>query len=369
MKTIDIEVPKNQISRLGDVTYAHVRAKNLPELPLGGNPRAQNLRSRVAKQIEEGLTEHPETFHLLNRGITITAKTTDYDPKTGLLHLLLNDQGGVIDGGHTLAILRRHTESDALVRLEIIEGQRNLTRDLARSRNTSQQVKEQSLANLSGRFQWIKDALKPEPFADSIAYRENELKPIDVREIIALITLFHPQFQSVDNPPLMGYSSKKRCLEMFLDPDYEAGYKFLTPLIGTILKLSDYIEFRFPEIYENSGGYSALMGERAKVRLGKVVEVRKVEAGFTLHYLEQSAYWRFPLGWTTPILAALRGSLDYQTGNWKANPYELFDKLGKKLVLATLETSRESGRGSPNAVGKNLEHWKKLHTIVLKELK
>jgi hypothetical protein len=83
MKTQTVEIPiaKDKISFLGDPTgkgnqtiYAFVKISDLPmNLPLDVNPRGQDTESRVARQIQGGLLEDPSVFHLLNRGLTMTA--------------------------------------------------------------------------------------------------------------------------------------------------------------------------------------------------------------------------------------------------------------------------------------------------------
>jgi hypothetical protein len=57
------------------------------------------------------------------------------------------------------------------------------------TRNTSAQVKEFALDNLAKKFEWLKEQL-PE-FEPVIVYRENERKPVKVRDVIALLTLFN----------------------------------------------------------------------------------------------------------------------------------------------------------------------------------
>jgi hypothetical protein len=76
---------------------------------LGPNPREPVLSSPVSKKIEETLRENGENFHLLNRGITIVAKSMEYDNKTQKVRLALADTDeeerfyGILDGGNTNA--------------------------------------------------------------------------------------------------------------------------------------------------------------------------------------------------------------------------------------------------------------------------
>lgn len=54
--------------------------------------------------------------------------------------------------------------------LEVFTGVEDILFDLARSRNRSTQVKEKSLANLEGKFDFIKESLKNEEFFYDIAW-------------------------------------------------------------------------------------------------------------------------------------------------------------------------------------------------------
>lgn len=359
------------------------------------NPRSQNTDSRVSRQIQGGLLDNSANFHLLNRGLTVTAFDTKYDARSQDLCLeLANGYYGVLDGGHTYAVIRKNiapylvqpveTETedkaptktlerpdffDAFVRMEVVTGVKSdLLVDIARSRNTSAQVKDESLANLEGSFDWLKDILAKTPFGPQVAYKENEddnIYPIDIREIVALLTLFHPTFQDTEKPPIMGYSSKGRCLELFRnEPE---GYQSLRPIIPDILKLYDYIHLHFADLYKTIGGFGAVGDNKAtkSVKLAKVTGVKGVKEGFPLFYLGQTAFFQFPDGWLLPVLSALRGITSYKTvSKWKVDPYKFFDRVGKGLVKATLESALSLGR-NPNAVGKSRPHWIQLHERVL----
>ena len=230
---------------------------------------------------------------------------------------------------------------------------------MAKARNTSAQVHEESLANLQGHFDWIKTALKDEPFAHQIAYRENEdLLPIDIRDILGLATLFHPDYQAPENPPIIGYSSKQKCLALFESgPDK---FKVLAPILPTILKLYDYIHLKFPQVYESIGGFSG----RGKTKLAKVTEVKKKDKGFSLYFIGEKAFYRFPQGWLLPVVAAFRGLIDYSTMTWRQDPFVYWDTHAAEFVNATLSAARNTGR-SVNALGKDSTHWISLHQSIL----
>lgn len=398
-KQVTIPVASNRISQLRDparsghdTIYAYVKVSDLPlDMSMDVNPRAQNTESRVARQISNGLVDDSKIFHLLNRGMTITAYDAKYNAKTEKLTLELADgYYGVLDGGHTYAVIKKNLAPyleppkegeepkekpeffEAYVRVEVIVGVKSdLLVDIARSRNTSAQVKDESLANLEGSFEWLKEILFKQRFGEQIAYKENEDDaqfPIDVREIVALLTLFHPKFEDAENPPIMGYTSKGRCLELFRED--EEGYKALRPIIPSILEMYDYIHLKFADIYKTIGGFGAV-GDSDKhknqkgVKLAKVTGVKHLEEGFPLYYLGETAHYKFPDGWLLPVLSALRGLCSYKTVvRWKGDPKQYFDKYGKSLVKMTLESSLSLGR-NPNAVGKSRPHWTQLHERVL----
>ncbi len=388
-KTVELHVPEKFVRVLADptnrghkTTYAYVKIKDLPDLPTEINPRAQNTKSRVARQIAEGLIDSTEVFHLLNRGITMVVLSSKYNNSTETLSLeIAGSYGGVLDGGHSMRVIQESTAPyrtlpeeeqpdffDGFVKLEIIEGVKgDLIVELAKSRNTSAQVQNYSLANLEGDFDWLKEELQKTSFGPLIAYKENEddSKPIDVREVVSLLTAFHPSFEDSENPPVISYSSKGRCLELLRsDPK---GFQSLHHIVPDVLRLYDHIHLKFAELYEQIGGFSGLdeKNNAKSIKLGKVREVRKFEEGFPLYYSGGTAYFQFPGGWLMPVLGSLRGLVSYKTvAKWETNPFEFFDKHGKKLVMATLEASRSLGR-NPNAVGKSKNHWAFLHEKVL----
>lgn len=395
VKKYTIAVPSENFRKLTDpqneghdTYYAHVCVKHLPlDLPLDVNPRNQDTESRVSMQIQEGLLDEWNVFHLLNRGITISALDVEYDNKNQILTLTFpesSDDYGILDGGHTYAVIKKNILPfvqvpqkpdlfEAFIKLEILVNiGSDLIVDLARARNTSAQVKDESLANLENKFDWIKNVVKNTAFADRIAYRENEEnKPIDIRKIIALMTLLHPDFAKSDDPPIIGYSGIGKCLSMFRQDD--EGYRKLESILIDILKFYDHIHLRFEKFYHELGGISSIgkenvgpLGEKKKGKLGKVQEVKQIKAGFPLYFSGETAEYRFPDGWLFPVLSAHRAIISYRGSGarWKVDPFKFFDKYGKSLVAVTLEASKALGR-NPNAVGKHKNHWVQLYDKTL----
>jgi hypothetical protein len=324
--------------------------------------------------------------------MTIHVKDVSYDNKRELLTVEIpvgHKDYGVLDGGHTYQVIRKNatangngdTESETKkkdpeffnghVNIEIMQGlSEELIAEIAGARNTSAQVKSFSIANLEGQFEWIKLALHGQPYANKIAYRENEddnMFPIDVTEIVGFATMFHPLFNDSDNPPILSYSGKGRALEMFVSEDekIQAGYASIGAILKDILKLYDFVHMNFAPMYEQLGGFSGVRDrahgsdrERKGVKLGQVKEVKFYDHGFKLYYLDKAAGYKFPDGWLYPIVGALRMLVDYKPkySTWKMDPFEFFSKHGKKLVEMTLEKANNIGR-TPAAIGKDKSHW------------
>lgn len=120
----DLEDPSGQVARKEIV----VSLEQYPfDFGLGPNPRQPVLTSPVSKKIGETLRDNWPNFHLLNRGVTIVAKSVDYDNKSQRIRLSLDETEeeqrffGILDGGNTNARINAWreelVEEDAKVRL------------------------------------------------------------------------------------------------------------------------------------------------------------------------------------------------------------------------------------------------------------
>ena len=88
-----------------------VNVENLPaDLPMDTNPRDQKTTTNVARAIKSGLRGETagQLFHLLNRGLLISADRVDFNNKTNVLTVYLPDgeRHGLVDGGHTYKIIQ-----------------------------------------------------------------------------------------------------------------------------------------------------------------------------------------------------------------------------------------------------------------------
>ena len=258
------------------------------------------------------------------------------------------------------------------MRLEILTGVEDDIVLLAEARNTSAQVKKFALAHLAGRFNWIRETLAAQPFAGNIAYTEGEDKEIEIVDIICLMTLFHPNYDTQSHP-VKAYTSKKSCLDSFLQEFDEkgtpnpAGYIRLSPVLVDILRLSDNVHYMCGEHYKQLGGITRIKNEESRgikkgARLGGL---RELGGRRQLYFLGGKVEYSWPTGYLYPMLGALRALLDTSGKGvqWIADPFDFFEKNGGNLLEATLERSSELAR-NPNAVGKSKGHWRDLYKEV-----
>jgi len=367
-------IPEPIADRVTKRHIAIVNVKDLPsDFPTETNPREQNLGTKVAKRIKNSLSNNPlQTFHLLNRGILISADTVKFNNSTNMLTLTFTDSDvhGNIDGGHTYKIIlqnRSKLQEDQFVTLEILTGIESFFESLASARNTSVQVQDKSIAELEGKFEIIKDALANEPFAHKIGYYENASdKDIDITDVLAILTMFNiDRFTDSNTHPITAFSSKKKCVDYYLE-DYNKGennpFRKMVNIIPDIFRLYDHIESNMPQFYNSKDGGGKYGRIKGVVYKERAFHERPFSASERMEY-------ESPNGFIYPIVAAFRALVteNPQTGyyEWKkgADPIQYFNEIGANMVVATVERSRTLGN-NPQSVGKDSGHWKQLYSEV-----
>lgn len=371
---------------------AVVDISKLPlEIPRETNPRDVKLTTRVAKQIEESLKTE-EYFHILNRGIVISARSVQHNNKTSLLTISFGsdsnlDLYGIVDGGHTYEIIKNYitgndfnSESKRYVSLEIYTGigDENLNNsiniaDFASARNNSVPVDSKSLAELDKKFDPIKDAVKNQVYADKIAYRQNSDKDIDIREIIALMTVFDAEKYvptDIENQPVIAYSQKEACLNDYLSQFDEeqngqvSRYKKLCSILPEILELSDHIRHKVPIIWNGD------LGGKIGTKINKIKppkdnkEVKKnIEQYYYLPVLNEAVeIWdtKSKIWLWLPLLASMRVLVDYSNGNafFRTDPKDFFDNNARVLIGILYQNCKSNF--VPNRIGKDKGMWTSL---------
>ncbi|MSQ40850.1 MAG: hypothetical protein EXR55_04190, partial [Dehalococcoidia bacterium] len=163
-------------------TYmAVVNVFDLPNLTKWRRINVRDAREagRVPREIRKSLEDSPTTFFFLNRGLLLSVGSVSFNTETHEVAIELQDpdRHGLGDGGHTYLVVRSFCDGkvrDALdaqaqpyVRVEILEGfSAEDVRDIVEARNTSNQVRDQSLAELAHEFDKLKGALEGQMYAD-----------------------------------------------------------------------------------------------------------------------------------------------------------------------------------------------------------
>jgi hypothetical protein len=364
-----------------------VRVLDVPDgLPKDPNPREQKIDRLIYREVGRHLLNEegtPNTFHLKNKGITLIAeKVQRRGDDEHVYEVTFGSGQGIVDGGHTYEVLRANRESinelnggdsataeiDQFVKFEIVTGlTEDLIPELARGLNTAVQVQEMSLADLRDEFGWIKDTIKGEPYGEKIAFRENEQRMYDARDLIMLLDLFNlTDFPNTGGEyPVRAFSSKAAVLKAYLDDRRENGgkkYEMLQPILKDILVLHDTISFEARELHNKAnggkGGNLAFMEGRVR---GK----------FPFPFIGKEGSYRLLRGALFPMLGAFRWMVE-ENGDDEVHWIGSFDdvlalwrEIGGELMKATQATSIELAR-NPNAIGKSRNHWANLHSTVAK---
>lgn len=337
------------------------------------NVRDPKETGSVPRAIRETLLETPSMFQFKNRGLVLTAKKVSFDTESGTLAVTMEDPEihGLLDGGHSYKVIKTYcsgtdratlaADRQALVRVELLEGfGADQISEIVEARNTSNQVKDQSLLELENAFEGIKQEIAGTRYANLVAYKEYEIyegtdgkypKPIDVREIIALLTVFDKDHFGDSNHPILAYSQKAACLKRF--KDFPESYKKIFPLTKDVLALWDEIHLGLPDWYA-----SARQNQGQGARFGRITGVSTKPA--KLSFLDNVADYSIPTSFKYPILAAMRSFLEETNGRYiwgKAlEPLSALNAgLGEQLAEAL--TSNALEMRNPTKLGKTNSVW------------
>lgn len=355
---------------------AVIESRDLPDLDNWReiNVRDAKLRGRVPNAIRKTFDEKADEFLFMNRGLVIAAEKVEF--KDGAnekrIEIVMRDPSkhGLLDGGHTYRIVRESAkalparEAPRYVRVEIITGfERDTISDVVEARNTSNQVRDESLANLRQEFEPLKQVLKNESYYELIAWSEYEemetgkSKPIDVRDIISYLITFDTGSFTSTNQPLIAYKDKRACLHHF--QQHEASLRKLYPLLPDVLQLWDEIHESWPSWYnegrEEEAGIHGRFGRLTAV-IPDVIE--------KLYFKNATAKYRMPEAYKYPILSALRAAIKIQgkTARWGTDPFRLLADTGPQLTSVVGNTVRSTN--NPNKVGKDAGTWSSCYLVV-----
>lgn len=360
--------------------YLLVPARDMPgDIATDANARTPNTSKRIYKGILrslQNLDDSPEnTFHLKNRGITIIAnRVVKVNQNEFDVHLDPEMSQGIVDGGHTYQIIQEAKQIEQtvgeprlpdrqLVMVEVREGvSSSWVVDISRGLNTSMQVKEMSLDNLAGQFQWIKDIISDESYADEIAWSENEEGKHDAIDILRMMVCLNVQLFPLDSrtQPTIAYSSKQSVLDSYHKKP--GSFKKMGSMLKDILSFYDTIQVSGPTLYnefKRSNAVKSLKFFKHKPRFYNYPFAGVDEQDYELHR-----------GAVFPILAAFRPYVCQATENsemqWKGG-FESVNRawqgIGGELIYETDQSFKEMS-DNIQTVGKSRLHWGKMLDMV-----
>jgi len=386
MKPAVLSVPVHSLRRIetpferdpGYRNYvAVVDARHLPDMAEWRdiNVRDPKLRGRVPEAIREGFIGNPKEFLFMNRGLVIAADRVEFNEhgrdKVMALHMKDPRIHGLLDGGHTYKVVTEAVKGLAdddpqrFVRVEVITGfDREGIVEVVEARNTSNQVKDESLANLAEEFKQIKKVLGPKEYYASIAWKEYEEdpttgrgKPIDVRDIVSFLITFDTAAYGSTKQPLIAYKDKRACLTHFLD--HKKRMRKYYHLLPEILLLWDEIHDKWGEWYKRSRDAEAGIKGRPGGLVGMLPDAQQ-----QLYFKGKVVKGRIPEAYKYPVLSALRAAVRNrgQGVRWATDPFELIASTGPSLVGVVGTAARSML--NPNRVGKDASTWANCYLIV-----
>jgi len=363
------------------IIHALIRVLDWPEnIPLDPDPRVPKEKGPVVKKIAASLGTGDGRFHLLNRGITLSVKKSEFDNKGDILtlHIPSEDHYGIIDGGHTnfainstVADFAKKDKSDALdnqfVHVEILSKIENDLADIAEARNFSAQLKSWTLAAYRQDFQWFLDALG-EDFCKYIKVSENDREPIGILDLIQVMCAINPVLYGATSTSVNEtYKNASKCLQNFTEESDKFRFKDLEPIARDILRLYDYVRFKWKDAYnaEDESGKRGRIGARAEMQKRK----RGRTAMATYYFLQdEPVEGDVPVekGFAIPMISSFRALIEKKKKGhlgWQTDPFKYFDEHGNHLVRSIMTASDAAG-GDPHQVGRDPQVYTSLYSEV-----
>ncbi len=355
------------------IYYLLVNMKELPaDIPLDVNPRVPKMATNVAKRLINAVIEPETDFYINNRGIVISAKSLSFNSAESEVTIDIGDMEdendkysyGILDGGHTYTAIMQNRDKipediEKFVRIEVITNVINITR-LSDARNTSVQVSDIALFNLEDSFEDVREAIKNEPYANQVAYKDNENQPINISELLRLMYAFDiDKYPDDVMAPIQSYSGKAQVFKRYKDAFDTPFYKSLTKQLPKLVQLYDLIEKELPEKYNE---YKKNLGF-SQPHFGAVKGVECVEKGTRTEFLNETTSYAISSGYIYPIFGAFRSLLkfDEEEGevSWLFDPKDIWDQVGTSIAQNTFETSN-----NPQLAGKDKQLWLSNYRIV-----
>jgi hypothetical protein len=343
------------IDGIGTVNTALVRVRttDLKFLPTKANPRSYNEGGTTTKKIAETLSNEPELFEVLNRGLTVVSSDCTY--KAGnVIFTFTDDSQGLVDGGHSFYTAMKNQSSNAKVIIKVIynNGAEELANRISETFNTSEKVKEMSLNNLRGYFEFIKKELKNKEYFCDIKWEQNAKKRISCSRIIGLMNCFNPVKyghgifgEKTTGNPSDSYNSEihtqndfKKCFEEYGETINNPYFK-MKYVIPELIELFEWAECNFVRLYNKNKGCSynkvtATLPNKTKVKLFEMDGGNHT----TMFYNKELGQY-IPMPFIYPIIAPLRIFLEEDKDGFYyfiVDPKEILEEVGPYLIKYVL---------------------------------
>lgn len=346
------------------------------------NLRPPSEKKKPFVEMLETVEKDPASFHKKNRGITYLCDKFEYDNAKRRLFVSVPDlppsdptngddepRFGIADGGHTFEVIRqtvgRMNElkeiegwSEPYVRVHFLAGvaiESGEIDQIVEALNTSSQVQQYTLDEYQNKFDELKDALANAGFDVSlVAFRENEEKEWDVREIIQRAACFLRDRWKMTQPTSM-YRSKGKALDLYTGEVTRPEFRKLYDVVADIVTLPEFIQSEF------SRG-DILKGKR----FGGLRAVKTLKREYTRPGTDFPTNHLMDLAASLPIAAAFRELLDLRGDRyyWKVDPKEAFKRCGEDLYRVLTTKSRTAR--SVNSLGSDTELWTQAVNIILR---
>jgi len=347
------------------------------------NVRPPSENKKPFRDMLETVEMNPVSFHQKNRGITYLCEKFEYDNTTHRLRVDIPDlpqttengyeedepRFGIADGGHTYEVIRqtvtrmnelREKEGwvEPFVRIHFIAGaaiESGEVDQIVEALNTSSQVQQYTLDEYQNKFDELKDALRNVDFDfNLVAFRENEEKEWDVREIVQRMACFLKDRWKTTQPTSM-YRSKGKALDLYTNEVTKGDFRKLYGVIRDVITLPEFIQSEFSQ------------GDMVKgKRFGRLRAVKTLKKEYIRPGTNYPTDHEMDLGASLPIAAAFRELLELRGDryHWRVDYKEVFRKCAEELYRVLAAKSRSAK--SVNSLGSDTELWTQAVNIVLR---
>jgi hypothetical protein len=347
------------------------------------NVRPPSENKKPFRDMVETVEMNPISFHKKNRGITYLCEKFEYDNATRRLRVSIPDlpqtanngyeedepRFGIADGGHTYEVIRqtvarinelREKEgwTEPYVRIHFVAGEAieaGEVDQIVEALNTSSQVQQYTLDDYQNKFDELKGALLDADFDPSlVAFRENEEKEWDIREIIQRMACFLKDRWKTTQPTSM-YRSKGKALDLYTSEATRGEFRKLYDVIRDVITLPEFIQSEFSQ------------GDTVKgKRFGRLRAVKTLKKEYIRPGTYYSTVHEMDLGASLPIAAAFRELLELRGDRyrWRVDYKEAFRRCAEELYKVLATKSRIAK--SVNSLGSDTELWTQAVNIILR---